>query len=107
MGKGRGSDTGDMWRALEEQLSTRSDQQEVGLSVFPKPFLISLRFALESGLSCQQITSMIILQTSLMEMSHLDKGSLLSRVHRLVEIMRKDLEGCQVGHSMKQRICGD
>jgi hypothetical protein len=73
-----------MWIALEEQLSTVDTEK-----VFPRPFLISLRLALESGLSCQQITSMILLQAALYEMCDtFDNDSLVERTHRLLELMR-------------------
>ena len=78
------SPTRSMWVALEEQLAS----VDTG-AVFPRSFLISLRLALESGLSCQQITSMILLQTALYEMCDtFDNESLIDRTNKILKLMR-------------------
>jgi hypothetical protein len=80
-----------MWDALEAQLSKRDVEDSIG--VFPKQFLLALRLALESGMSCQQITSAIMIHSSLADLSDkLDGDSLLDRVGTVMEVIKNDRE---------------
>ena len=100
MKKKRHSPTKELWDALEVELSRDEEER----SSFPKGFLIGLRLALESGLTCQQITSMIILQTSLFDMSKsFDRESLISRARYLAEVIKEDIRQCESGLMMRLR----
>jgi hypothetical protein len=80
-----------MWDALEAQLSKRDNENPT--AVFPKQFLLALRLALESGMSCQQITSAIMIHSSLADLSDkMDRDVLLSRVSSVIETIRNDAE---------------
>ena len=93
-----------MWDALEEQLK---EPTEGRLRVFPKQFLVSLRLALESGLTCQQITSMIILQSSLNDLSYRFHGdSLVERTKGIVEVIEKEIKCQGDGQTTKRKNFG-
>jgi hypothetical protein len=80
-----------MWDALESQLS-RKDSENTTV-IFPKQFLLALRLALESGMSCQQITSAIMIHSSLADLSdQMDRETLLDRVGTVMETIRNDRE---------------
>jgi len=80
--------TAKMWEALESQLTQEEDIH----SIFPKQFLVGLRLALEAGISCQQITSMLILQSALFDLTDKFEGeSLVQRTRQIVEVMQRDL----------------
>jgi hypothetical protein len=80
-----------MWDALESQLSRKEAVNTT--TVFPKQFLLALRLALESGMSCQQITSAIMIHSSLADLSdQMDRDCLLDRVGNVMETIRNDSE---------------
>lgn len=61
-------------------------------SMLPRRLLLGLRAALESGLSCEQITCILTVAAGLHEMSdRFDEGELVKRVQHLVKVMKGDV----------------
>jgi len=55
---------------------------------FPKPFLIALRLAIDAGLTCEQITALIMLQTGVVEMEDRLYGeNLVDRIKSILRIL--------------------
>ncbi len=84
-----------MWDALEEQLEP-PDEYRASVpkgAIFPKAFLVALRFALETGMSCQQITSMPLLQSTMYDLfTEIPSDTLIDRTNKIIEIMKRDIE---------------
>jgi len=82
-----------MHDALEQQEDLHKLVPPDGaFNIFPEDFLVGLRSALDAGLSCEQITSILMLSTALYSMGDcFDNDSLLERTSRLVSVMR----GCK------------
>ena len=79
-----------MWDALESQLKAKSRDTT---PTFPKQFLIGLRLSLESGLNCQQITSLLLIQSSLFGMmKNYDEKTLVVKTLQVLATMKKDVE---------------
>lgn len=69
----------------------RGTQKEIH-SVFPKQFLIGLRLALESGMSYQEITSMLILHSALSSIyKHVPQSEIVTRTQTIVNVIREDI----------------
>ena len=61
-------------------------------SVFPKQFLVGLRLALESGMSYQEITSMLILHSALRSIhKHVPQNEIVVRTQTIVNVIREDI----------------
>lgn len=65
------------------------DRQDEEPRVFPKSFLVALRMALDSGMSCEQVTSSLILMSTFHSLSKsVDQEILLERVQGLCHSIR-------------------
>lgn len=72
-----------------ETLSSPSDSESTH---FPPEFICGLRGALEAGLSCEQLTAMIVLATGIYEAGERMSGSeLVERAVHLTSLMKGDI----------------
>ena len=58
-----------------------------GRSVFPKEFIDAIRSAVESGFSSEQIVSILLLSTTVLEIHDLDGPELLARTKEVSTVI--------------------
>ena len=79
--------TKDLWVFVEDELTNAGTE-----TVLPRPLLLGLRSAVESGLSCDQIAAMLLLQSGVhMVKDTMSWSVLLDRVSSLMKVMETSL----------------
>jgi hypothetical protein len=96
------------YTTTEWMLIAVKEAQGSKTTTFPAEFLIGLRGALESGLGCDQIISLLVLATGLYEaMDDMDGHELVMRSVELTRAMLVDIEQTRKRGKGKKRcpIC--
>lgn len=85
------TDNSKLWKVIEEGLDKREGWE--ASAVLPKNLLLAIRAALESGLSCEEISAYVLLASGLEEMKgKLENTSLLERVNRISTVMSHSID---------------
>lgn len=79
-------------RTLDLQQRLVSDENSLPL-LFPDGFLKSLRAAVDSGLTCDQITSMLVIQSGVIKSSKVcEAGRLVEKVQNLMGVIEGSIK---------------
>jgi len=97
MGKKQQKSTQWMMEALSEAGESSCDH-------FPPEFLCGLRGAMDAGLSCEELTALVVLFTGIYEAGERMSGSeLIKRAKHLSCVMKGDIHRCLEEEERSQR----